>query len=401
MRVSGWICLPCAMLCAAQEPGWFTFEDFASTPRLSMVGSAGRARNILRLTPPIPNLSGAAWYQEKQYVAGGFDTTFRFLLTGQDSSHQGADGFAFVMQTSGPRALGSIGSSGGFAAGDAIANPSGEGIPLSLAVFFDTYRNLQAGDPSDNFVVIAANGKRRDMQWPPRWIGVRDLERISMKDRRPHTVRIVYEPPVFAVFLDNMETPILKALLNINGVTDSDGSAYVGFTAATGGGFQHHDILSWRFRALRPRVSSDVSAVSSSITFQKTACLPDRALCTPDQPTVEETSPGVFHVVMPANVEWAVSIPNPEMRKVTLRNVTGTVCWEQPQGNFTGCNGAAGSKAFGSSKRLAVPKQAPGSLVSRTGSGKTEFTVNDRPGAYSDNSGMFEFDVALTSQGNR
>src|SRR2546430_3043647 len=42
-------------------------------------------------------------------------------------------------------------------------------------------------------------------------------------------------------------------------------------------------------------VSSSISMVSSDISFFKTACLPDRNLCTPERATVEEKTPGRYH----------------------------------------------------------------------------------------------------------
>ena len=76
---------------------------------------------------------------DKRPMRSGFETTFQFQLTYQDRLfYHGADGFAFVLQNSGPEALGGMGSAGGFRVADSIGTPSHTGIPWAVAVFFDT-----------------------------------------------------------------------------------------------------------------------------------------------------------------------------------------------------------------------------------------------------------------------
>jgi hypothetical protein len=111
---------------------------------------------ILRLTPARRNQAGAVWFRDKQPVRSGFETTFQFQLTQQDWLFHGTDGFAFVLQNSGPSALGGRGMAGGFGVSDPT-NPPHPGIPWCIAVFFDTLRNPQEGDPSSNYIAIRAN----------------------------------------------------------------------------------------------------------------------------------------------------------------------------------------------------------------------------------------------------
>ena len=130
-------------------PAAIRFDGFASRHGLSLVGDAAVSGKAVRLTPARHNRSGAAWFLEKQAVAAGFETIFQFRLTGQGGLGPGADGLAFVLQNSGSRALGGRGSAGGFAVADPAFHPKEPGIPWSIAVFFDTYRNPEEGDPSD------------------------------------------------------------------------------------------------------------------------------------------------------------------------------------------------------------------------------------------------------------
>jgi hypothetical protein len=131
-----------------------------------------------------------------------------------------------------------------------------------------------------------------------------------------HSVRIAFQPPILSVHLDGGE--VLTSVVELATVVDAQGAAYVGFTASTRSGFENHDILDWSFT--RPEVSSTLELVSSEISFLKTARLPDRNLCTPDQAVIEATGQGAYHIVLPANLEWGASIPNLSSRPVTIQS---------------------------------------------------------------------------------
>jgi len=170
--------------------------------------------------------------------------------------------------------------------------------------------------------------------------------------------------------------PVLTSPVDLSTVVDADGSAYIGFTASTGSGYENHDILSWSFvPAPKPDVSSTVSFASSSVSSQGTACLPDRNLCTPERATVEPAGPGRYHVVLPANAAWGASIPNRSHRHVDISNARGFVCWDIARGT-QGCGGPSAT-----------------TLITRTKRGQTDFSVNPRLGKFAENQGYFEFDV--------
>ena len=53
------------------------------------------------------------------------------------------------------------------------------------------------------------------------------------------------------IFLDDLTTPVLSVAVDLAGTLELDsGRAWVGFTGATGGGYQNHDILSWEYSLL-------------------------------------------------------------------------------------------------------------------------------------------------------
>lgn len=356
----------------------------AQTPRFNLVGSAEQREERVRLTPARTQTVGAMWMPDKQSVHAGFTTTFKFQLTNPGGLGDGADGFAFVLQNAGSQAIGGRGAAGGFALGDGYGDPKSPGIPNSIAVFFDTYRNSEVRDPSNNYVAICTNRTIREMQWPPPRLAYTRRLPFKLNDGRIHQVRIAYEPPLLRVSLDGA-APILSAPVDLSTVIDPAGRAYVGFTASTGAGFENHDIFDWNFTA----VDSSITTVDSDITFlDQVTCLEGRNLCTPKDALVEETSPGVFHIILPANREWGASIANPSGAEVSVTNIRGHVCWDAEQ-----CNGPGGSEAE-LADRLAPGRKA-GTLVAQNDRGRTWFSVNDRKNGFADNQGFFDFEVRL------
>jgi hypothetical protein len=351
------------------------FPDFGSLSGLSLAGSARRAGSpqqegpVLRLTPSQHDVAGAAWFREKQWVGSGFESVFQFRLTEQGGLGRGADGFAFVLQNSGPSALGADGSAGGFALREDPTYGSPPGIPQSIAVFFDTFKNDEIGDPSNNFITICTAGTPKQMRWPPPRLASSKKLPVNLKDRKIHTVRISYQPPVLAVYLDDAR--VLVSAVDLSTVTGPDGAAWAGFTASTGAGYENHDILSWSFS--RPDVSSGM--VSSVLSFPKANCLPGRNLCTPEHAVIDESDSGAFHVVLPGNVEWGASIPNPEGHLVAIRNASGSVCHNVESLGAAGCSG-------------------PEALVQRTTDGRTWFSVSI-PGPLNAKEGYFEFEAQI------
>jgi hypothetical protein len=363
------------------------FDDFSSARDIALVGDAAAAGKALRLTPARGDRAGAAWFREKQPVGSGFDTTFQFQLTHQGGLGHGADGFAFVLQNSGPRALGGLGSAGGFAVSDPNYHHRDRAIPWSIAVFFDTYRNQEEGDPSANYVAYCTYGKPGDLRWPAPRLAFTPGLPVQLKDRKVHTGRILFQPPVLSVFLDDRAAPVLESVVDLSIVLDEQGAAWVGFTASTGGGYENHDILNWSFAAAD--VSSSMSVVSSQITFLMSACLPDRHLCTPESAVVEHRDGG-YHVILPGNLPWGASVPNPQGATVVVANAHGIVCWDH-----AACSGPSGSGAPISTGFLSADAP-PGSLLIQARDGHVWFSVNGRGGgAFRDNQGFYEFDLEI------
>jgi hypothetical protein len=363
-------------------------------PHLNLVGDAEIFAKRLRLTPASRQTVGAAWLSEKKYVAGGFEAVFRFQITEPGGLGPGADGFAFVLQNHGPDAIAGRGSAGGFSLSRDLSEPA---IPRSIAVFFDTFQNDDALDPSSNYIAVCTNGPMPNMRWPPSRLGVGRKLKVRLKDGRVHEARVRYKPPVITVSLDNGD-PEIRVPVDLRTVVDASGYAYVGFTASTGNGYENHDILDWSFTPAIPDVSSDITLVQSNITYSRTSCLEGRNLCTPPEAIVEENGPGQYHVILPAHLPWGAGIPNPGARPVTVTNRKGNVCLdskalEQCSGPDGMATGTMGDKDRAS---LIDPDRNPGALIVKTDRGQTLFSVNGRKGrAFTANEGFFEFDVTL------
>ncbi len=367
------------------------FESFADGQGLNLVGDARLSGDVLRLTPARRNQTGAAWSREKQPVESGFETTFQFQLTHEARLIGGADGFAFVLQNSGPEALGGRGSAGGFGVADPD-NPHHPGIPWSVAVFFDTWRNSDEGDPSGNYIAVRIAGKPADIEWPAARLAFTPNLKTHLQDRKVHTARIVFQPPVLSVFLDGSATPVLETAVDLSIVADSEGRAWVGFTASTGFAYQNHDIRNWRFESTT--VSSSLAVVSSEITFPMSDCLPDRNLCTPERAFVERKGAG-YHIILPANLEWGASVPNTSGHTVAITASHGIACWNLQARGSNGCGGPAGKGGAAGAGFLA-PDAPQGALVMSMRQGRTWFSVNDRSGVgFKDNEGFYEFDAEL------
>jgi hypothetical protein len=223
-------------------------SEFSANGALTLNGSAQRTDTALRLTPALRTQGGSAWLDEKQNVLNGFSTMFQFQITDRRSAFDksvtedtGGDGFAFVIQNSGPDALGGRGAAMGYA-----------GIPNSLAIEFDTWDNNESGqvllrDPDDNHISVQTRGTETNSEFTAFSLGLTpNLPELS--DGEVHTAKIEYVPGTLLVYVDDLELPILAVKVDLATLLALDeGRAWVGFTAATWDAYENHDILNWAF----------------------------------------------------------------------------------------------------------------------------------------------------------
>jgi hypothetical protein len=215
----------------------FTFSDFsAAAASFNLLGSSTIESDRLQLTPALGGQRGAAWYTTaKQYVAEGFSTTFQFQLAKNVGTPVGgSDGFTFAIQNTDPSFLG--GGGGGLAY---------SGLKNSLVVEFDTFRNSEGADPSESHISVHTGGTGPNNAAESFSLGSFSTNPI-LDNAAIRTAKIEYNWGALSVYLDDLTTPVLSVGVDLASTLELDyGDAWLGFTAATGGGYQTHDILNW------------------------------------------------------------------------------------------------------------------------------------------------------------
>jgi hypothetical protein len=229
-------------------------------PRFNLVGNAVGHADRLGLTVNERLQTGAAWLPDKEQVQNGFEATFDWQIN-RANPRRGGDGFAFVVHNADlplpGLALGGGGNGLGYS-----------GIPNSLAVEFDTVQNPPAdfglgtkSDPNDNHISVQTRGQEANSANTDFSLGFTTQAELPVPlfTVGRHTTKIVYKPGDqgnpgnIAIYLDNMERPILNAYVNLAELLSLDeGKAWVGLTAATGSRFQAHDIYTFTFTPSEP-----------------------------------------------------------------------------------------------------------------------------------------------------
>jgi hypothetical protein len=275
---------------SAQAQQTISFPDFSSTANLQINGNAAVVpTNVLRLTPNRFGQVGSAWYTNSLSLAQGFSTTFTFKLANQgDGSIGAADGIAFVIQNG---SFSGNGTSGRFAIGP-VATASGGGIGFqgltnSVAIEFDTFCNgtdsnsdtcVANSFSSANEVGILSCGASPNSANhasptaplnPGCGIAQANATTSILADTTVHTAVITYTPPPcecsnLTVTLD--DHLVLSASFDLAslGLSDANDNAFVGFTAATGAGFENQDILSWSFTATQSQQTGQTTNPDSA-----------------------------------------------------------------------------------------------------------------------------------------
>lgn len=220
----------------------FAYAGFSTTDGLVFNGDAAPGpRGVMRVTPAVEGQGGSVYYESKQSVGQGFETEFAFSLSMWGPSNWApADGLAFVIQNSNIHALGFAGSQMGYGGDGGVP-----GIPNSIAVEFDPY--MEGVEMEVPHISVQTRGTLDNSAEDEFSIG--STTSISdITDGVAHTARISYVPGELSIYFDDSGSPVLTVPLDLSDLLMlDDGKAWVGFTAATGGAYENHDILSWEF----------------------------------------------------------------------------------------------------------------------------------------------------------
>ena len=197
---------------------------FTSTTGLALNGKATLSGSRLRLTDGGAGEKASAWYTTPVNVQA-FTQDFSFQLT----SAQG-DGMAFVIQNAGTSALGSGGEFLGYSP-----------IGTSIAVKFDLYNNAGEGPDSTGLYVQGATPT----------VPALDMRSsgVNLHSGDVFNVHMSYDGTTLSMTITDattQQTFSASWTIDIPGTVGGT-TAYVGFTAGTGGATAIQDVLNWSF----------------------------------------------------------------------------------------------------------------------------------------------------------
>jgi hypothetical protein len=210
---------------------------------LTCVGSTVVNGNDLRLTPSTFGAAGAGFSTTAIGLGAGatFSTTFQFRMD-RAAGIDPADGFTFVVS----KASSGLGGAGGGLGYVGVGN--------SVAVEFDTYDNGEVG--GSNHVAVDVNGSLNSLTTVSPY-GVSDCHLANhlaagcMSNGKIWSAFVNYDGTTKKLNVSVQETGsaliqlITDFSIDIAGALGTN-DAFVGFTAATGAGYENHDILNWQ-----------------------------------------------------------------------------------------------------------------------------------------------------------
>jgi Legume lectin domain len=205
-------------------------NGFTSTG-LALNGTAALNGTRLRLTNGFQSQTASAWYTTPVNVQT-FTTDFTFQLTNAT-----ADGFTFAIQNAGTTAIGSCGA--GLAYGSSTCS-SQPGIGSSVAVKFDLFQNSHEGNNSTGLYTDGATPTD-----PSTTLG----NGVSLHSGNIMKVHITYDGTTLTMTITDTVTNATFTTswpINIPSTVGS-GTAYAGFTGATGGQTSTQEIITWTF----------------------------------------------------------------------------------------------------------------------------------------------------------
>lgn len=210
---------------------------------LTCVGATAASGSDLRLTPAAFNTAGAGFSTTAISLGAGatFSTTFQFRMS-QAGGIDPADGFTFVVSKA-SSGLGGLGGGLGY-----------QGVGNSVAIEFDTYNNGEVG--ASNHVGIDVNGSLASLA-PVSPYGISGCTGGNygatgcMSNGKIWSAYVNYDGTTkkLNVSVQEAGSALIQLITNFDidiATALGTNDAFVGFTAATGSGWQNHDILSWQ-----------------------------------------------------------------------------------------------------------------------------------------------------------
>ena len=261
----------------------FDYDDFAVTDGLLLIEDASQVGNEIHVTPAANGQRGAFYRDDQEDISGGFETIFQFRF-----NSNGADGLAFIIQNEAFDAINTTtGSTMGYISSVVCAGYAANlpGISQSLALEFDTWQSGPCfGEPgggnAGRHIAVCTNGIDPNTgRFDKSLAG--QANPINFEDNVAHTVRVVYDATVHVlrVYMDDLTVPLFDAKVDLEYLIQSP-TAWVGFTAATGGANAVQAVLNWEWTATVPFTYDDCAAaitmqVGNTFGFDTTAATND------------------------------------------------------------------------------------------------------------------------------
>jgi peptide-N4-(N-acetyl-beta-glucosaminyl)asparagine amidase len=208
---------------------------------IHIVGSAKYSESLsnlggsfIQLTLKETDKCGAVWANiAKEERLSCITVKFSFKIL-----EAGADGLALVLQSHSPSAIGTAGSGLGY-----------DGIPNSIAIEFDNFHSkTDKNDPNGCHISIQTRGKLSNSSHHSFSKGCStNVPDFSDGSEVYVAAEFNVTEKLVQVYLGHESDYycILAAPVSFDGVIDQDKDLYVGFTAATGGLCQEHQICSF------------------------------------------------------------------------------------------------------------------------------------------------------------
>jgi len=201
--------------------------------------------NTLLLTDGNNSETTSAYYSLAQYVGGAWNASFIY-----NSHGGGADGAAFVLQTTNPAALGGGGGQLGY-------NGIG-GLSMAYTI------NIYGGNPPGACLVFnaqTATGNPYQPTGPVSFTSTNDVY-VNLAWANGVLTVTLNEPAISATFTTNYNVGPIFGVLGGN-------LAYIGFSGAAGGVNSTQTVRNFQFHSVLPSVAMSVKPASAS-TFNIT-----------------------------------------------------------------------------------------------------------------------------------
>ena len=230
---------------------YFNFPEFTDSSDIVLNEKAKVENSAIILSEPKPYEVSSVYNKNPMIITGGFRTEFSFRFYNgfnkdNDGSPDGADGITFIIQANSPNETGNSGGGLGY-----------DGIPNSIVIEYDAYKNNAFNDPDGSHVGVFTKGQSPNS---PIHQSVSDLGTTSdipvlKADSTIYYARIEYDYNTrkLKIWLDttgDFKKPALEInsfdISNILNLIEGK-KAYVGFTSATGDSYQNTELLTWSF----------------------------------------------------------------------------------------------------------------------------------------------------------